>query len=169
MKNYLIAALLVSAAGGAMAQVGVDIHIGAPSYYGNIDLGNYGPPPVLYRQPIIIERDTRYVGQPMYLRVPPGHAKKWSKHCAAYNACGRPVYFVQDSWYNNTYAPNYRRTHGGEGWREERHEERRDFRLDDRGHDRHEDRHDKHDRDDDHGHGGDHDNGHGNGHGHDKH
>ena len=43
---------------------------------------------------------------------PPGHAKKWSKHCSAYNACNRPVYFVQDSWYNDTYAPHYRRTHG---------------------------------------------------------
>jgi len=163
MKKFLLGALLVSAAAGAMAQnIGVDIHIGGPGYYGTIDLGNYGPPPVLYREPMIIERQTRYVGQPLYLRVPPGHAKKWSKHCGAYNACGRPVYFVQDSWYNNTYAPNYRRVHGGEGRHEERRDDRRDYRNDDRGYDKH-DKHDKHDRDDDRGHG--HGNGHGKGHG----
>ena len=27
--------------------------------------------------------------------MPPGQAKKWSKHCGRYNACGRPVYFVK--------------------------------------------------------------------------
>lgn len=152
MKKYLIAAILVVAASGAMAQnVGVDIHIGGPGYYGTIELGNARPPPVIYRQPMIIERDVRYVGQPMYLRVPPGHAKHWRKHCRSYNACGRPVYFVQDNWYSNTYAPNYRRMHG----RAERREERREDRRDDRGYDRH-DKHDKHDK---------HGNGHGKGHG----
>ena len=44
---------------------------------------------------------------PIYLRVPPGHEKKWNKHCASYNACGRPVYFVRDDWYRNTYVPQY--------------------------------------------------------------
>ena len=164
MKKYLIAALLVSAASGAMAQsVGVDVHIGGPGYYGNIQLGDFGPPPVIYREPMIIERQVRYVGAPMYLRVPPGHAKKWAKHCHAYNACGRPVYFVQDSWYQNTYAPRYRQTHGGyEGGG--RRDDRRDYRQDDRGgYDRDDDRgHGKH-KDDDHGHGNG--KGHGKGHG----
>lgn len=158
MKKYLIAALLASAATGAMAQnVGVDVHIGGPGYYGNIQLGDFGPPPVIYREPMIIERQVRYVGQPMYLRVPPGHAKHWAKHCREYNACGRPVYFVQDNWYNNTYAPHYREMHGGGG---------RDYRDDERGHDKHDKGHGRghdDDRDDDHG------NGHGNGHGHGKH
>lgn len=132
MKKFLLALFLVSAASGAMAQsVGVDINIGGPGYYGSIQLGDFGRPPVIYAQPIIIERQVRYVSEPMYLRVPPGHAKKWRKHCGAYNACGRPVYFVQDSWYNNTYAPHYRRTHGGGG---------RDYRDDDRGHG-HQDKH----------------------------
>ena len=71
MKKYLIAALLVSAAGGAMAQsVGVDISIGGPGYYGNIQLGDFGRPPVIYAQPMIIDRTVRYSGAPMYLRVP---------------------------------------------------------------------------------------------------
>jgi hypothetical protein len=37
--------------------------------------------------------------EPVYLWVPPGHRKHWSKHCAQYGACGAPVYFVQDRWY----------------------------------------------------------------------
>jgi hypothetical protein len=45
--------------------------------------------------------------QPVYLHVPPGHAKDWAKHCSKYNACARPVYFVKDDWYNNTYVPYY--------------------------------------------------------------
>jgi hypothetical protein len=62
---------------------------------------------------MIIQRTPQYVEAPLYLRVPPGHIKKWSKHCRAYNACGRQVYFVQDNWYNNVYAPQYRQEHGG--------------------------------------------------------
>ena len=38
------------------------------------------------------------VTQPVYLYVPPGHQKNWAKHCAHYNACGQPVYFVKESW-----------------------------------------------------------------------
>ena len=60
------------------------------------------------RQPVIVERQVRYVGQPVYLRVPEGHRKHWDKHCREYNACGQQVFFVQDGWYNNTYAPRYR-------------------------------------------------------------
>lgn len=67
----------------------------APGVYGQIQIGNAPPPPVLYPQPVIISRPQVLVQQePMYLYVPPGHAKKWSKHCGKYNACGRPVYFV---------------------------------------------------------------------------
>ena len=67
----------------------------APGVYGQIQIGNAPPPPVLYPQPVIISRSQVLVQQePMYLYVPPGHAKKWSKHCGKYNACGRPVYFV---------------------------------------------------------------------------
>ena len=68
-----------------------------PGVYGRIDIGNAPPPPLIYTQPVIIQqREPTAVRQrPLYLHVPPGHAKKWSKHCAAYNACNRPVYFVK--------------------------------------------------------------------------
>jgi len=28
-------------------------------------------------------------------------------YCPKYNACGRPVYFVRDRWYNEVYVPQY--------------------------------------------------------------
>ena len=67
-----------------------------PGIYGRIDIGNAPPPPLIYAQPIIIQRPAVLVQQePLYLHVPPGHAKKWSKHCGKYNACGQQVYFVK--------------------------------------------------------------------------
>ncbi len=153
MKALILCAALVGASFPALAQTNVSISIGQPGFYGRIDLGDpgyYGPPPVYAAQPVIVERHHRVRAQPVYLRVPPGHRKNWSKHCRKYGACGQPVLFVQDRWYADVYAPRYR----------ERHHDRHD-RYDDRGrgHDRRDDRHD------DRGRGRDHDRGHGNGHG----
>ncbi|MCY7369419.1 MAG: hypothetical protein LH479_00725 [Polaromonas sp.] len=67
----------------------------SPGVYGRIEIGNSRPPPLIYAQPVIIQRPAVYVQQPLYLHVPPGHAKKWSKHCARYDACGREVYFFR--------------------------------------------------------------------------
>lgn len=64
---------------------------------------------------------------PIYLRVPPGHAKHWSKHCHEYNACGERVFFVQDSWYNREYVPRYQEQHRDrrdDGWDERREDHR---------------------------------------------
>ena len=73
------------------------------------------PPLVIYPQPVIIQHaPPGVVLQPVYLRVPPGHAKNWKKHCRHYNACGQPVYFVQDKWYNEVYVPDYHNRHGGD-------------------------------------------------------
>lgn len=90
----------------AAADVGVSINVGQPGFYGQIDIGNVSRPQVLYAQPVWVQRRPVEI-EPIYLRVPPGHEKKWSKHCARYNACGRPVYFVRDDWYRNTYVPYY--------------------------------------------------------------
>ena len=40
-----------------------------------------------------------------------GACEDWRKHCHRYNACGQPVYFVQDNWYNDVYVPRYRGSH----------------------------------------------------------
>ena len=114
--GLIAAAAAMSAAPAFAADVNVAVTIGQPGYYGRIEIGNYPPPLVINRQPIIIMQAPVPVQQPLYLRVPPGHQKKWSKHCDRYNACGQPVYFVQNGWYNNVYAPRYRSEHGhGDG------------------------------------------------------
>ncbi|KRB94288.1 hypothetical protein ASE07_00805 [Noviherbaspirillum sp. Root189] len=69
----------------------------SPGVYGRVNIGNT-PPPVVYQQPVVIVRQPRPVA-PIYMNVPPGHAKKWSKHCHKYNACAQPVYFVKSAEY----------------------------------------------------------------------
>ena len=68
-----------------------------PGVYGQVAIGNAPPPPVVYAQPVIAQPAPVIVGavpvEPIYLHVPPGHAKNWRKHCHEYDACGRPVYF----------------------------------------------------------------------------
>ena len=71
-----------------------------PGIYGRVDLGGAPPPPLVYERPVVIVREPRPApAQPIYLHVPPGHAKDWKKHCRHYNACGQPVYFVMSDEY----------------------------------------------------------------------
>jgi len=108
-----VALLGAFAAPAFSADVGVSISVGQPGFYGQIDIGNVPRPPVVYAQPVVVAPSPEYVSvQPIYLHVPPGHEKHWRKHCAEYNACGRPVYFVRDDWYNNEYVPRYRHDGG---------------------------------------------------------
>ena len=110
MKRSVFAALMLAAASAALAQVSVTV--GQPGFYGRIDIGRAPPPQLIFPQPVII-RHVHVVQpvQPIYLRVPPGHEKKWSKHCRKYDACSSPVYFVKDDWYNTVYVPHYQREH----------------------------------------------------------
>ena len=159
MKSFVLGLALCAAAFPALAQTNVSISVGQPGFYGRIDLGDFAPQPVLYApQPVIITPAPHYVAEPVYLRVPPGHRKNWRKFCGRYGACGRPVLFVRDEWYTNTYAPRYREYHRIE-YREPHRVEYREPRPEYRVVERVEYR----DRDDDRGHG--HGNGHGNGHG----
>jgi hypothetical protein len=159
MKRILMAMAMTVAAAtlSAPASAQISVNIGQPGFYGRLDIGGFPPPPLLFPEPVMIQRVP--VGRPpLYLRVPPGHARDWRHHCRHYGACGERVYFVQDNWYRDEYAPRYQerhghRDHGYEGYRD-------DYRR----HERH-DRHDRHDeyRGDDRGHGrgGDHGHGHG--------
>lgn len=110
-SNLLLGVILVMAAlhgTASAADVGVSINIAQPGFYGRIDVGRMPSPVVIYPQPIIIEQaPVTLMRQPIYLRVPPGHEKHWDKYCRRYNACGQPVYFVQDRWYREVYAPRY--------------------------------------------------------------
>jgi hypothetical protein len=117
MKRFCLAATLFAMSSftpAFAADLGVSINIGEPGFYGQINIGNAPRPVLVYPQPMLIQPPPVgvVVGAPIYLHVPPGHAKHWSRYCARYHACGRPVYFVQDHWYNNVYVPHYQREHG---------------------------------------------------------
>lgn len=105
--SIVLAAVALQTAASA-ADVGVSVNISQPGFYGRIDVGRVPGPVLIYPQPVIIEQwPVNVVRQPIYLRVPPGHEKHWDKHCNRYNACGQPVYFVQDGWYRDVYEPRY--------------------------------------------------------------
>jgi hypothetical protein len=102
--NKLLAVAMVAAAIQPAAQatdVGVSIGISQPGVYGRIDIGRFPQPAVIVPQPVIIAPPPVAVvrAQPVYLWVPPGHRKHWATHCREYNACGVPVYFVRQDWY----------------------------------------------------------------------
>ncbi len=134
MKKLAMGAVLMASAVTAFAEVGVAVSVGQPGFYGQIVLGNaYPAPQLVYAQPVIIQPPpVAVVQQPMYLRVPPGQIKKWGRYCGNYGACGRQVYFVQDSWYQNVYAPRYN-AYGGPGGRHDDHDHG-NWHDDDRGH-----------------------------------
>ena len=146
--SVLVAVLACGAGSFAHAQsVSVNATISGevvPGVYGQVMIGSRPPPAVVYAQPVVAEPPAVAVAAapaPIYLHVPPGHARDWHHHCHEYHACNRPVYFVRSA----EYEPGYRPGHG--------HEEH--------GHD-HED-HGRHGDDDhhDHGHHGDDDRDHG--------
>ena len=115
-RTFATATLVACAALPAWSavDVGVGVTIREPGVYGRIEIGSTPPPPVLYPQPVIIQRPVAVVAAPpppLYLYVPPGHAKNWGKHCYRYNACARPVYFVQESWVEE----RWEKDHPGKG------------------------------------------------------
>lgn len=111
------------------ADVGVSINISQPGVYGRVDIGQFPQPQVVYAQPVWVKPVPQAPRPaPVYLWVPPGHQKNWSKHCGRYNACGVPVYFVRHDWYDR----EVRR--GGRGYDDRRDEDRRGRGKDDHKH-----------------------------------
>jgi hypothetical protein len=111
----------------AQAQTSVNATIGgvlAPGVYGRVDVSNGVFPAVIYPQPVIIA-PVAVAPAPMYMHVPPGHAKKWRKHCYKYNACGTPVYFVQANYAGpHTYPAQSVYYEGHKGKKHKHHDER---------------------------------------------
>jgi hypothetical protein len=127
IRCFAVAMSLLAGAAASASDTYINATIGgviSPGVYGRIDIGNALPPPVLYPQPMIIQRQSGHASQrPLYLHVPPGHAKNWGKHCARYNACAQPVYFVNvDSQGRYVNGPR------------DRHDDHRQGFDDDRGH-----------------------------------
>lgn len=100
------AAVLVAAltAQPAVAAGSISVEIAQPGVYGRIVVGDTRPT-VIHAQPVIVA-PARYapVRRPIYLYVPPGHQRNWNKHCHRYEACGQPVYFVQEDWVRKHHA-----------------------------------------------------------------
>ena len=144
-RLFVFAALSASAWLSTMpAQAGVSISVGEPGFYGQLNIGGFPVPELISPQPVIIQPAPVAIA-PIYLRVPPGHIKQWGRYCGRYNACGRPVYFVRDDWYQRVYVPHYQDIHRG-------HEHERDKGRDNN-HDKdrdHRDWHDEHDHGHDH-------------------
>jgi hypothetical protein len=112
MKYLILAAAAV--AGAASAQ-GVSISAGDPDFFGPIEIGGAPPPELIDSRPVVIQPAPEFVGtSPIYLRVRPGYEAEWASHCFEYQACGRPVYFVSNYWYNVVYAPHH--AHPERGW-----------------------------------------------------
>ncbi|PKO86748.1 MAG: hypothetical protein CVU18_13385 [Betaproteobacteria bacterium HGW-Betaproteobacteria-12] len=147
MRLFLIAVLTAAATGIApagAADVGVSVSIGQPGFFGRLDIGDYPPPQLIYQQPRMV-RAVPVDRPPIYLNVPPGHAKNWRRYCRRYDACDDRVYFVRNTWYEREYVPHYQRRHvdrrdgrGNDGRWDRRDEHRGDRRDNDheRGRDR---------------------------------
>jgi hypothetical protein len=123
-----VGVLLLATTGTAAlaADVGVSLSIGQPGFYGQVDIGNYPQPRVIYRNPVLV-RGGSYNSTPVYLNVPRNHSRNWRRYCGRYNACGERVYFVQNDWYNREYVPRYQAQHQGQhqGQQQDRHDDNR--------------------------------------------
>lgn len=158
MGNFLLAALLsITSTPTSANDSGISIHIGQPGFYGQINLGNHYPrPQLIYPNPVLAMPPAIAVQQqPIYLRVPPGHAKKWSKHCHRYNACNQPVYFIQENWYNDVYVPHYHSQNNDSGRRHDDDSRNRSQRYSEARQDFHENNQGRHDERDTQGRGDD--------------
>lgn len=109
LATLVAAATLVAPA--FATDVGVSVSVSQPGVYGRVDIGRFPQPVVINAQPVIITQPHVVVAQPVqpvYLWVPPGHQKKWHKHCYKYNACGMPVHFVREEWYHRHVMAEHR-------------------------------------------------------------
>lgn len=98
----LAAAVLVAPAVAQDIRLSVSGEI-APGVYGRVDIGNRTPP-LVYPQAVLVVKSPKPPAA-VYLHVPPGHARNWSKHCGKYGACNRPVYFVKSAEYDPGFKP----------------------------------------------------------------
>ena len=108
IKALTVSALVLAVGSAHAADVGVSVQISQPGVYGRIDLGRFPQPAVVVAQPVWVAPPVVVAGprpEPVYMWVPPGHRKNWRQHCRRYQACGTPVYFVQDRWYRSHVAP----------------------------------------------------------------
>jgi hypothetical protein len=110
-RNVAIAAIVIVTAAPLASAADKDagaVITGAvtPGVYGRVDIANKPLPALVYEQAMFVERpDTGGRVEPLYLHVPPEHAKNWKKYCDKYQACNHPVFFVKSAEYEPGYEP----------------------------------------------------------------
>lgn len=155
LVTILLAGSAASQAGGLSVNVLLSGEV-VPGLYGQVNIGSAPPPPVVYAQPMLVEAQPAEL-PPIYLHVPPDHARNWRMHCREYNACNRPVYFVRSREYDPEYQRYYADHEHEREMERQRWQERGRDHDEGRGHGHDGDQHD-HGRghgQDDHGHGHD--------------
>ncbi|MCL2658332.1 MAG: hypothetical protein FWD62_13160 [Betaproteobacteria bacterium] len=104
--SHFTAGILLAAVAVSHAQAQISVSVGVPGFYGAIDIGNAPPPALIYQQPVAVQPAAVGIA-PLYLYVPPEQYGRWGEYCGRYNACNRPVYFVDRNWYQRVYVPHY--------------------------------------------------------------
>lgn len=107
MNRFACLALMAALSAPALAT-----DLGDHGYYGRIDVNGMPAPPTVHRQPLVVQPRAGLARDPVYLNVPPAHAKNWPRYCSRYDACGEPAHFVPNRWYDDHYVPQYRERHG---------------------------------------------------------
>jgi hypothetical protein len=103
--------IAIGASAASLAQardINVGVSIGGefqPGVYGQVNVNTMPGYSMVYPQPTMVVAQPAYAVpvQPVYIYAPPAHIHHWHQHCGYYNACSRPVYFVQ---------PHQRHHHG---------------------------------------------------------
>ncbi len=105
----LVAFVVASGAAGAADTEAVAMITGAvtPGVYGRVDAARKPcrRSSMNSRCSSSAPRSNKGVVEPVYLHVPPDHAKNWKKYCSQYKACDKPVYFVKSAEYEPGYEP----------------------------------------------------------------
>jgi len=84
-----------------------------PGIYGRVAMASTATaaattvkPPLVYSQAMLVDAPSATGAvEPVYLHVPPDHAKNWKKYCAKYDACNKPVFFIKSAEYEPGYQP----------------------------------------------------------------
>lgn len=97
--KWVAGACMAALASGAVAAThapagGKSSDTPRPGAYGRIAVRG-APPPLIYPEPVLVRPSEGPANQPVYLYVPPGQVRHWAQHCAKWDACERPVYFVR--------------------------------------------------------------------------
>ncbi|HEY8358845.1 MAG TPA: hypothetical protein VIL30_15410 [Ramlibacter sp.] len=100
IEALVAAVALVAGAASAQPADGFrNLTAGGPlrhGVYGRIEVRGTETPPVIYPKAVTAGEKVVAAGmRPVYLYVPPGQVRKWSRFCAKWSACDEPVLFVR--------------------------------------------------------------------------